>query len=81
MRGMNVPRSTARSLCMRQLVVAALVALGSSFSLVALRGGDSVIAAAMLMTACSTAAMLVRAIGASQLVDHLDNAADVARDR
>ena len=66
---------------MRQLVAAALVALESSFSLVALHGGQSVIAAAMLMTACSTAAMLVRAIGASQLVDHLDNAGDVARDR
>jgi len=78
---MNVPSSAARSLCMRQLVAAALVALGSSFSLVALHGGQSVIAAAMLMTACSTAAMLVRALGASQLVDHLDNAGDVARDR
>jgi hypothetical protein len=65
----------------RALFASALVALGCSFSLVALHGGDSVIAAAMLMTACSTAALLVRALGARELVDHLNDAGDVARDR
>jgi hypothetical protein len=78
---MNVPSSTARSPTVRQLFAGALVALGCSFSLVALHGGDSVIAAAMLMTACSTAALLVRALGARELVDHLNDAGDVARDR
>jgi hypothetical protein len=78
---MNVPSSTARSPTVRQLFAGALVALGCSFSLVTLHGGDSVIAAAMLMTACSTAALLVRALGARELVDHLNDAGDVARDR
>lgn len=59
---------------MRPLLASALFALGSSFALVALRGGESILAAAMLMTACSTAAVLVRVLGARQAVDHLDEA-------
>jgi hypothetical protein len=66
---------------MRPLIASALFALGSSFALVALRGGESILAAAMLITACSTAAVLVRVLGASQLVDNLDDARHVARDR
>jgi RNase P/RNase MRP subunit POP5 len=66
---------------MRPLLASALFALGSSFALVALHGGDSILAAAMLMTACSTAAVLVRVLGASQLVDNLADARHVARDR
>ena len=66
---------------MRPLLASALFALGSSFALVALRGGDSILAAAMLMTACSAAAVLVRVLGASQLVDNLDDAGHVARHR
>ncbi len=66
---------------MRPLLASALFALGSSFALVALRGGESILAAAMLMTACSAAAVLVRVLGASQLVDHLDDTGHVARDR
>jgi len=66
---------------MRPLLASALFALGSSFALVALRGGDSILAAAMLMTACSAAAVLVRVLGASPLVDNFDDARHVARDR
>ena len=66
---------------MRPLLASALFALGSSFALVALRGGDSILAAAMLMTACSAAAVLVRVLGAGQLVDNVDDARRVARDR
>jgi hypothetical protein len=65
----------------RPLFASALFALGSSFALVALHGGDSVLAAAMLMTACSAGAVLVRVLGAGQLVDHLDDARHVTRDR
>ena len=66
---------------MTPLLASALFALGSSFALVALHGGESMLAAAMLMTACSTAAVLVRVLGASQLVDHLDDSGHVSRDR
>jgi hypothetical protein len=65
----------------RPLLASALIALASSFALVALHGGESIFAAAMLMTACSTAAVLVRVLGASQLVDHLDDSGHVTRDR
>jgi hypothetical protein len=65
----------------RPLLASALFALGSSFALVALHGGESIIAAAMLMTACSAAAVLVRVLGPSQLVNDLDDAGHVARDR
>jgi len=58
---------------MRPLLASALFALGSSFALVALRGGDSVLAAAMLMTACSAVAVLVRVLGAGQLVDNVED--------
>lgn len=55
---------------MRPLLASALFALGSSFALAALRGGESILAAAMLMTACTAAAVLVRVLGgASQLDD------------
>ena len=57
---------------MRPLLASTLFALGSSFALVALRGGDSILAAAMLMTACSAAAVLVRVLGAGQLVNNVD---------
>jgi len=50
---------------MRSLLASALFALGCSFALAALRGGESAL----------------RLLGASQLVDDLDNARDVARDR
>jgi hypothetical protein len=66
---------------MRPLLASALFALGSSFALVALHGGESILAAAMMMTACSAAAVLVRVLGASQLVDNLDDARHVAGDR
>lgn len=66
---------------MRTLLASALFALGCSFALSALRGGDSVIAAVTLMAACSTGAAMIRLLGTSQLVDHLDDARDVARDR
>jgi len=66
---------------MRPLLASTLLALGSSFALVALHGGESIFAAAMLMTACSTAAVLVRVLGASQLVDHLGDPGHVSRDR
>ena len=65
---------------MRPLLASALFVLGCSFALVALRGGDSVVAAITLMAACSTGAAMIRLLGASQLVDDLDNARDVARD-
>src|SRR5438128_4548661 len=42
---------------------------------------DSALAAVTLMAACSTGAAVIRLLGASQLVDDLDNARDVARDR
>jgi hypothetical protein len=66
---------------MRPLLASALLALGSSFALVALHGGESILAAAMLMTACSTAAAATRLLGATQLVQNLDDVRDVARDR
>jgi hypothetical protein len=65
---------------MRPLLASALVALGCSFALVALRGGESVVAAITLMAACSTGAAMVWLLGASQLVDDVDNARDVAGD-
>lgn len=48
---------------MRQILAAGIFALGCSFALVALRGGDHVHAAMGLMAACSTAALVVRALG------------------
>ncbi len=66
---------------MRSLLASALFALGCSFALAALRGGESALAAVTLMAACSTGAAVIRLLGASQLVDDLDNARDVARDR
>ena len=66
---------------MRPLLASALFALGCSFALVALRGGESVIAAVTLMAACSTGAAMIRLLGTTQFVDDLDNARDVARDR
>ena len=66
---------------MRTLLASALLALGCSFALVALHGGESIVAAAMLMTACSTAAVLVRVLGASQFVDRIEDSGRVSRDR
>ena len=66
---------------MRPLLASALFALGCSFALVALRGGDSVIAAVTLIAACSTGAAMIRLLGTSQLIDDVNNARDVARDR
>ena len=65
---------------MRPLLASALFALGCSFALTALRGGESFLAAVMLMAACSAAAAMIRLLGATQLVDDLDHARDVARD-
>ena len=66
---------------MRPLLTSTLIALGASFALVALRGGESVIAAAMLMAACSAAAALVRLLGSGQLVENLDDSRNIAGDR
>ena len=66
---------------MRPLLASALFALGCSFGLVALRGGDNVIASVTLIAACSTGAAMIRLLGTSQLVDDVNNARDVARDR
>jgi hypothetical protein len=66
---------------MRPLLASALFALGCSFALVALRGGETALAAATLMAACSTGAAMIRLLGTSQLVDDLDGARDIARDR
>lgn len=65
---------------MRPLLASALFALGCSFALVALHGGESVIAAVTLMAACSTGAAMIRLLGSSQLVDDLDDARDVAHE-
>jgi hypothetical protein len=65
----------------RPLLASALFALGFSFALVALRGGDAALAAATLMAACSTGAAMIRLLGTRQLVDDVDNAGDVAGDR
>jgi hypothetical protein len=59
---------------MRPLLASALFALGCSFALVALHGGESVIAAITLMAACSTGAAAIRLLGSGQLADHLDDA-------
>ena len=66
---------------MRPLLASALFALGCSFALVALRGGERALAAVTLMAACSTGAAAIRLLGSSQLVDDLDHARDVAGDR
>ena len=66
---------------MRPLLASALFALGCSFALVALRGGESVIAAVTLMAACSTGAAIIRLLGTRQFVDDLDDTRDVARNR
>ncbi|HYV21889.1 MAG TPA: hypothetical protein VEN31_04475 [Candidatus Bathyarchaeia archaeon] len=66
---------------MRPLLASALFALGSSFALVALHGGESAVAAVTLMAACSTGAAMIRLLGASQLVDDVDHARDVAGHR
>jgi hypothetical protein len=65
----------------RPLLASALFALGCSFALVALHGGESVIAAVTLMAACSTGAAMIRLLGSSQLVDDLDDARDRASHR
>jgi hypothetical protein len=66
---------------MRPLLASALFAVGCSFALVALRGGDSIIAAVTLMAACSTGAAMIRLLGPTQLVDDLDDARNVAGNR
>jgi hypothetical protein len=66
---------------MRPLLASVLFALGCSFALVALHGGDSVIAAATLMAACSTGAAVIRLLGASQFVDDVNDTRDVAGHR
>ena len=64
---------------MRALLAASIFAIGSSFVLVALNGGDHIVAAVTLMAACSTAAIMIRALAPGQLVDDLDNAGDPTR--
>ena len=66
---------------MRPLLASALFALGCSFALVALRGGESVIAAVTLMAACSTGAAIIRLLGTRQFVDDVDEARNVAGHR
>ena len=65
---------------MRALLAASIFAIGSSFVLVALKGGDHFVAAVTLMAACSTAAIMIRALAPGQLVDHLNDAGDPTRD-
>jgi hypothetical protein len=65
----------------RPLLASALFALGCSFALVALRGGESVIAAVTLIAACSTGAAMIRLLGATRLADDIDDARDVAGHR
>jgi hypothetical protein len=65
----------------RPLLASALFALGCSFALVALRGGESVVAAITLMAACSTGAAMIRLLGTTHLVDDVYHAGDVTRDR
>ena len=66
---------------MRSLLASALFALGCSFALVALRGGEHVIAAVTLVTACSTGAAIIRLLGTARFVDDLDNPEDAAGHR
>ncbi len=66
---------------MRPLLASALFALGCSFALVALRGGESVIAAVTLMAACSTGAAIIRLLATGQFVDDIDEARDLAGHR
>jgi hypothetical protein len=79
--GMNPAAAIRVVRVMRPLLASALFALGCSFALVALRGGDSVIAAVTLVAACSTGAAMIRLLGTGQFVDDVNNARDVARDR
>jgi len=65
----------------RPLLASALFALGCSFALVALRGGESVIAAVTLMAACSTGAAIIRLLGTRQFVDDVDDTRNVAGHR
>src|SRR5207247_9958464 len=48
---------------MRPLMAAAIFAVGCSFVLVALKGGDHALAAGMAMAACSTTALMIRLLG------------------
>ena len=68
-------------LVMRPLLASALFALGCSFALVALHGGQSVIASVILITACSTGAAMIRLLGPRQLIDDLDDTGDIAGHR
>jgi len=65
---------------MRALLAASIFAIGSSFVLVALKGGDHIVAAVTLMAACSTAAIMIRALAPGQLVDHVNDAGHPTRD-
>src|SRR3989442_15676395 len=58
---------------MRPLLASALLALGSSFALVALHGGGGIFAAAVLMTPCPAAALLGRGLGGGLVADPLDD--------
>jgi hypothetical protein len=78
---MHFRAACARYQAVRPLLASALFALGCSFALVALRGGETAIAAATLMAACSTGAAMIRLLGTGQLVDDVDNARDVASHR
>jgi len=50
----------------RPLLASALFALGCSFALVALRGGENIIAAVTLMAACSTGAAIIRLLASDR---------------
>jgi len=78
---MHLARTDRVPRLMRPLLASALFALGCSFGLVALRGGEHVIAAITLVTACSTGAAIIRLLGRTQLVDDLDNTGDAAGHR
>ena len=65
----------------RPLLASAVFALGCSFALVALRGGESALAAVTLMVACSTGAAVIRLLGTRQFVGDVDDTRDVAGDR
>ena len=54
--------------------------MGCSFALVALRGGDHILAAVALMAVCWAAATLIHALGASKIVDDLEYSSYTAGD-
>ena len=65
---------------MRLLLAAATIAVGSSFALGALSGGDQALAMATAMAAFASAAAITRVLSDAQLVDHVRHARHATRD-